>query len=98
MNQTIITQVRAQSVTIPMGAGVGTWLNGQAGAADWVQALLGTDIDYLDLHIYATNYNFLPNAITYADMALAAGKQVAISVAPGLKGNKSGVHGNHRKQ
>ncbi len=79
MNQTIITQVRAQSVTIPIGAGVGTWLNGQAGATDWVQALLGTDIDYLDLHIYATNYNFLPNAITYADMALEAGKKVAIS-------------------
>ena len=79
MNQTIITQLRAQGVTTPIGAGVGTWLNGQAGAADWVQALLGTDITYLDLHIYATNYNFLPNAITYADMALAAGKKVAIS-------------------
>jgi uncharacterized protein (TIGR03437 family) len=79
MNETIITQLRAQGVTTPIGAGVGTWLNGQAGAADWVQALLGTDITYLDLHIYATNYNFLPNAITYADMALAAGKKVAIS-------------------
>ena len=79
MNQTIITQLRAQGVTTPIGAGVGTWLNGQAGATDWVQALLGTDITYLDLHIYATNYNFLPNAITYADMALAAGKKVAIS-------------------
>jgi uncharacterized protein (TIGR03437 family) len=79
MNETIITQVRAQSITIPIGAGVGTWLNGQAGATEWVQALLGTDIDYLDLHIYATNYDFLPNAITYADMALEAGKQVAIS-------------------
>jgi len=79
MNETIITQVRAQGVTIPIGAGVGTWLNGRAGATDWVQALLGTDINYLDLHIYATNYNFLPNAITYADMALQAGKKVAIS-------------------
>ena len=98
MNQTIITQVRAQSVTIPIGAGVGTWLNGQAGAADWVQALLGTDIDYLDLHIYATNYNFLPNAITYADMALAAGKTSRHQRVLGLKGNKSGVHGNYRKQ
>jgi uncharacterized protein (TIGR03437 family) len=85
MNETIITQVRAQNVSIPLGAGVGTWLNGQAGAADWVQALLGTDIDYLDLHIYATNYNFLPNAISYADMALDAGKQVAISECWDLK-------------
>lgn len=79
MNQTIITQVRAQGVTIPIGAGVGTWLDGQAGAQSWVQALLGIDIDYLDLHVFATNYNFLPNAITYADMALQAGKKVAIS-------------------
>src|SRR5579863_5670599 len=85
MNETIITQVRAQGVTIPLGAGVGTWLNGQAGATDWVQALLGTDIDYLDLHVYATNYNFLPNAITYADMALQAGKKVAISKCWDLK-------------
>ncbi len=85
MNETILTQVRAQNVTIPIGAGVGTWLNGQAGAADWVQALLGTDIDYLDLHIYATNYNFLPNAITYSDMAIAAGKQVAVSECWDLK-------------
>jgi len=79
MNQNIISQLRAQGVTIPIGAGVGTWLNGQAGAQDWVNALLGAGIDYLDLHVYATNYNFLENAITYADMSLAAGKPVAIS-------------------
>ena len=85
MNEIIIAQMRAQGVTIPIGAGVGTWLNGQAGAADWVQALLGIDIDYLDLHVYATNYNFLPNAITYADMALQAGKKVAISECWDLK-------------
>jgi len=85
MNEIIISHVRAQGVTIPIGAGVGTWLNGQAGATDWVQALLGTDIDYLDLHVYATNYNFLPNAITYADMALQAGKKVAISECWDLK-------------
>jgi uncharacterized protein (TIGR03437 family) len=79
MNDTIIAQVRAAGVKIPIGAGVGTWLNGQAGATDWVQALVASSIDYLDLHIYATNYNFLPNAITYADIALQAGKKVAIS-------------------
>jgi uncharacterized protein (TIGR03437 family) len=79
MNDTIVTRLRAQGVTIPVGAGVGTWLGGQAGAQAWVQALLGTHIDYLDLHVYATNFNFLPNAITYADMALQAGKQVAMS-------------------
>ena len=81
MNDSIVTQLRAQGVTIPIGAGIGTWLGGQNGAADWVKALLATHIDYLDLHIYPTNYNFLPNAITYADMALQANKRVAISEA-----------------
>ena len=83
MNDSIVTQLHAQGVTTPMGAGIGTWLGGQSGAQDWVQALLGTHIDYFDMHIYPTFANDLPNAITYADMALQANppKQVAISEA-----------------
>lgn len=67
---------------IPIGAGIGTWQpNGKA----FVQALLSTGINYLDLHIYPVNHAYLENAITYADMAHAAGKPVAISEAWLLK-------------
>jgi len=74
-----VNQLKQAGVTgIPIGAGVGTW---QPQGADFVRALLGTGIDYLDLHVYPVNRNYLENAITYADMAQAAGKQVAISEA-----------------
>jgi hypothetical protein len=74
-----VKQLRQAGVTgIPIGAGVGTW---QPQGADFVRTLLTTGIDYLDLHVYPVNRNYLENAITYADMAHAAGKQVAISEA-----------------
>jgi len=63
---------------IPIGAGIGTW---QRDGRAFVKGLLATGINYLDLHIYAVNRDYLENAITYADMAHAAGKQVAISEA-----------------
>ncbi len=88
MVKTMVTQLRAAGVTIPLGAGVGTWLkNGHA--EDYVTALLGTGIDYLDLHVYAVNFNYLPQAITYANMAQQAGKKVAISEAWCLKQSDS---------
>ena len=77
-NDSIVTQLHAQGVTIPLGAGIGTWL---ADGSEWVQDLLATHIDYLDLHVYPTVNNALPDAITYADMAKSAGKPVAISEA-----------------
>lgn len=73
---------QAGAATMPIGAGVGTW---QADGQAFVQALLSTDINYLDLHIYAVHHEFLENAITYTSMAQAAGKQVAMSEAWLLK-------------
>ena len=67
---------------IPIGAGIGTW---QPDGRAFVKGLLSTGINYLDLHIYPVHRNYLENAITYADMAHAAGKQVAISEAWLLK-------------
>jgi len=67
---------------IPIGAGVGSW---QRQGQDFVRALLATGIDYLDLHVYPVNRNFLERTITYARLAHAAGKQVAMSEAWLLK-------------
>lgn len=73
---------QAGAADIPIGAGIGTW---QRDGKAFVQALLSTGINYLDLHIYPVNHAYLENAVTYADMAHAAGKQVAISEAWLLK-------------
>jgi len=69
---------KADAADLPIGAGIGTW---QPDGRAFVKRLLATGITYLDLHIYPVNEDYLENAITYADMAHAAGKQVAISEA-----------------
>jgi uncharacterized protein (TIGR03437 family) len=80
MNASIIQSLRNMGVTIPIGAGVGTWLENGA-AQSWVSALLEAGISFLDLHIYPVNFNYLPIAITYANMAQAAGIPVGIAEA-----------------
>jgi hypothetical protein len=82
-----VRQLRQAGVAgIPIGAGIGTW---QPEGPAFVRALLASGIDYLDLHVYPVNNSYLDNAITYADMAHSAGKQVAISEAWLLKARNS---------
>jgi len=77
---TIMGQLRKANVSGKplIGAGIGTWHhNGRA----YVQALIGTGVDYIDLHIFSANLDFMNNALKYIDMAHAAGKGCAISEA-----------------
>ena len=73
----ILSQLNAAGVTgIPLGAGFGTWLpNG----ASYVQALAGTGLHYIDLHVYPVSFNWLNNTITLAAQAQTLGKEVALS-------------------
>jgi uncharacterized protein (TIGR03437 family) len=77
---TITSQLRAAGIkNMPLiGAGIGNW---QTNGNTYLQALLGTGTDYIDLHVYAANLNLLPLTVTYLDTARAAGKGVAISEA-----------------
>jgi uncharacterized protein (TIGR03437 family) len=77
---TITSQLRAAGINGKplIGAGIGNW---QTDGSTYLQALLGAGTDYIDLHIYSANLNFLPLAATYLDTARAAGKRVAISEA-----------------
>jgi uncharacterized protein (TIGR03437 family) len=85
MVQQLITGLKNAGVTIPLGAGVGTWLD-DGNASDWVSALLNAGIDYLDLHVYPVNCaNCLSALTTYTNMATQAGKPTAISEAWLLK-------------
>jgi hypothetical protein len=71
---TALTQNGVKGVSV--GAGVGTWL---PSFQSFIQGLAATAVQFIDIHVYPVNDSFLPNALTIADMARAAGKQVAMT-------------------
>ena len=81
---TIVTQLRGAGINGKplIGAGCGSW---QQNGSDYVQALMPTGIDYFDLHTFSVNLPaagtvpFLNDAVTFVNMAIAAGKGAAIS-------------------
>ncbi|HYL74060.1 MAG TPA: IPT/TIG domain-containing protein [Bryobacteraceae bacterium] len=77
---TIVNQLRGAGISGKplIGAGTGTW---QTNAAGYIQALNGTALDYIDLHIYTANLGFLADAAQYFDLARASGKGIALSEA-----------------
>jgi len=70
-----------QAAAVPgvsIGAGVGTWItNYQA----YIQSFAATPINYIDMHIYPCNQDFMTRALTIADLAHAYGKSVAMTEA-----------------
>ena len=61
-----------------IGAGIGTW---QRDYRLYAESYLSTSIDFLDLHVYPVNRDFLTRAIELADLASTYGKQVGMSEA-----------------
>lgn len=78
-----LAEVRAANVPhVQFGAGIGTWLpNGR----DFIDAYVRAGVDFIDLHVYPVNRNFLENTIAYADAAIAQGRKVIIAEAWLLK-------------
>jgi chitodextrinase len=77
--RSLVAAVRASGVQgVSIGAGLGTWTGRYE---EFIQNFLSTGIDFLDLHVYAANRDFLPRLIRGADLSEAAGKRVAISEA-----------------
>lgn len=75
--QTILTTLQNAGVkNIQIGAGVGTWTKN---FLQYVQALSGLPMNFVDMHIYPLNHSLFTNALTAADTIRAAGKQVGIS-------------------
>lgn len=72
----ILLTYRNGGATGSIGAGVGTWVPGWS---DYIRSFTSTSVDFIDIHIYPSNRNFLQRAITIADMAHAAGKKVGVS-------------------
>jgi len=63
---------------IQVGAGTGTW-HPQYEA--FTRAYAAAGVDYIDLHVYPVNRDFLDRAFTMARIARQAGKRVAMSEA-----------------
>jgi len=73
----ILTSVRQAGVpNMKVGAGMGTWLHG---FLSFVQDFVTLPLDFIDMHIYPVLSSFLPNALTIATTAAAAGKPVSMS-------------------
>ncbi len=76
MVQGMITAVRATGTTAQIGAGCGTW---DSSFLQFEQAFSALALDFVDMHIYPVNLNYLPNALAGAQAIAAAGKQITIS-------------------
>jgi hypothetical protein len=64
---------------VKIGAGVGTW---QEGYEDFVRSYcLDTSLDYIDVHLFPINFDFLERAVRIADLAQSLGKPVTIGQA-----------------
>lgn len=68
----ILSTVDHRGVLI--GAGAGNWDD-----AAYIENLAkNTRVDYIDLHVYPVNREFLPRALQFAEMARANGKRVIV--------------------
>lgn len=61
---------------VAVGAGVGTW---QTDHLSYVDSFASTAIDFVDMHVYAVNRDYLPRALEIADVARSHGKRVGMS-------------------
>jgi fibronectin type 3 domain-containing protein len=61
---------------VQFGAGVGTWL-GQY--QQFIQSFLTLPVNFIDMHVLTVNNGFLPNALSIASMAAAAGIPVTMT-------------------
>lgn len=77
--QCILGALETVNVSTKVGAGLGTWHREyQLFAEEYTQT---TNIDFLDLHVYPINYDFLERIDTLKEIAAASDKKIAVSEA-----------------
>jgi hypothetical protein len=76
VQQVLATLQQAGIKNVKIGAGVGTWTQNYM---QYVQALAGLPLDFVDMHIYPVNKTDFTNALQAADAIHAAGKEVGLS-------------------
>jgi chitodextrinase len=74
---TILASVQQSGVAgLKTGAGTGT---AQPNALGYIQQYVNLPVDFIDMHIYPVNIDYLPVALQIASVAAVAGKPVAMS-------------------
>jgi chitodextrinase len=76
LSQTLSALQAAGVSGVQFGAGVGTWLSGYQ---QFIQNFLALPVNFIDMHVLLVNETFLPNALSIANMAAAAGKPVTMT-------------------
>jgi chitodextrinase len=61
---------------VQYGAGVGTWLSNYQ---QFIQSFLALPVNFIDMHVLTVNNNFLPNALSIANLATSAGVPVTMT-------------------
>ena len=75
--ETILTGLQAAGVQgVAVGAGFGTW---QTDYLSFANDFAQTGIDFLDIHVYPVNRDFLDRAVEIADVASSYGKPAAMT-------------------
>lgn len=75
----VLEGLRAEGIAgVRVGAGMGTW---QRDYDAFARAFAATGVDFIDLHVYPVNRDYLDRAVTAARIARAAGKPVAMTEA-----------------
>lgn len=75
----VTANVTAAGLTVPIGAGVGTWHPAWRGFAAAYAA--NTSLAFVDVHVYPVNYDLLTRLWDIADLVHAGGKAVGIGEA-----------------
>ena len=78
LNTILSTLKSAGATNVIVGAGAGTWINS---LPNYISSFAATSVQYIDIHLYPINKSYFTDALTVANTAHAAGKQVAISEA-----------------
>jgi len=75
----VLSALRARGITgVRVGAGVGTW---HPEYEAFTRAFAAAGVDFIDIHVYPVNRDYLDRAVTIARIARNAGKPVAMTEA-----------------
>ena len=75
----LLTGLRSAGISgVRVGAGVGTWHREYEA---FTRAFARTGVDFIDLHVYPVNRDYLDRAVTMSRIAKAAGKAVTMTEA-----------------
>ena len=75
----VLNKLEENQITdVKIGAGIGTW---HPKYKEFATSFANTDVDYIDIHVYPVNRDFLERVLTIADIAQSNNKPITMSEA-----------------